>query len=61
MTRLEIPAERILAKFDAVLVALKEENVAYTLDGIEADMEAAVAETRLIVLRLNVPNEGVDK
>lgn len=40
--------DEMLAEFDTVLSELAEENAAYTVGEIEADIEAAIAETRAI-------------
>jgi PHD/YefM family antitoxin component YafN of YafNO toxin-antitoxin module len=42
--------DEILTEFDAVLSELAEENAVYTVDEIEADIEAAIAEVRSIAL-----------
>ncbi|MCL4833129.1 MAG: type II toxin-antitoxin system Phd/YefM family antitoxin [Caldilineaceae bacterium] len=38
----------ILSEFDTVLSELAEENAVYTVEEIDADVEAAIAETRSI-------------
>ncbi len=50
MAKPQITEDEILAEFDTVLSELAEVNAAYTIDEIEADVEAAIAETRSIAL-----------